>query len=661
MALQPIDQLNRSAFGTASRPADERDNGFSDLLRRSVDRLRELHHVERRQVPRGRSEIANPAEADTGAEVDAELRVTRRSADDAGQSEPGRVKFRKLGFGRDASNSGQPKSGNEDKAPAEVKPAAETDKVAAPVAEDGIAVAADIEDTVEIIAKDPNASERAPSDAVVAFVATDTTVTIVPVVPQGTAGNSTVPVEGSQFDAVEVAGIPLASMTPPPVLPPQSDAEAKPAAHSTPFAPVLNAFALTAESPKAIDGVMTELASATPLPAVPVANPSEPDRVETSVQLVLPQIVPSAAPGAPAVQPTTEVAPQPVVTQTTVQISATVMAPVPPVAEQSAEATQAMGLPVAATVVVADQAKQLVSRPTVAPALPVEEVQADDAAAAPALPTTPNAAAAETADPDPVLPLSGNANVAANPSANAANAASLGFVSPGAVSGVTTGSNQPDAIVATSTNGSSNVAAAVAELTAAAGTAEQAELAAPVDADVEAPTAHQNFVAHLQNADQSNSSSRASAPHQQQMAQLPERVADQVAVHISKALKGGDDRIKIELRPAALGHIEVQLKLAADGHVQAVIAADKPETLELMQRDARGLERALNDAGLKTDSGSLSFNLRGQDSQRDQARNEFSGRGGRGGVDVVRPEDDISAVEAMVALSRTNGGIDLRV
>jgi flagellar hook-length control protein FliK len=83
--------------------------------------------------------------------------------------------------------------------------------------------------------------------------------------------------------------------------------------------------------------------------------------------------------------------------------------------------------------------------------------------------------------------------------------------------------------------------------------------------------------------------------------------------------------------------------------------------MELMQRDARGLERALQDAGLKTDSGSLSFNLRGHDQQREHARNEHSGNGGAGGVDVVAPEDEISAVEAMVALSRANGGIDVRV
>jgi flagellar hook-length control protein FliK len=83
-----------------------------------------------------------------------------------------------------------------------------------------------------------------------------------------------------------------------------------------------------------------------------------------------------------------------------------------------------------------------------------------------------------------------------------------------------------------------------------------------------------------------------------------------VAVHIHRAVAKGHDRINIRLNPAELGHIEVRLKLGADGVTRAVVHADRPETLDLLQRDARGLERALQDAGLKTDSNSLSFSLR---------------------------------------------------
>jgi len=68
--------------------------------------------------------------------------------------------------------------------------------------------------------------------------------------------------------------------------------------------------------------------------------------------------------------------------------------------------------------------------------------------------------------------------------------------------------------------------------------------------------------------------------------------------------------VQIRLNPAELGRIEVKMEVSDDGHVRAVLAVDKPETLDLMQRDPRALERALQAAGLKTDQDSLNFSLR---------------------------------------------------
>lgn len=90
-------------------------------------------------------------------------------------------------------------------------------------------------------------------------------------------------------------------------------------------------------------------------------------------------------------------------------------------------------------------------------------------------------------------------------------------------------------------------------------------------------------------------------------------VTEQISVQISKAVKAGIDRIDIHLRPKSLGRVEVRLELAGDGRVSATVTVDIRETLDLLKTDARGLEKALDDAGLKADSNSLSFNLRGQD------------------------------------------------
>ena len=87
-------------------------------------------------------------------------------------------------------------------------------------------------------------------------------------------------------------------------------------------------------------------------------------------------------------------------------------------------------------------------------------------------------------------------------------------------------------------------------------------------------------------------------------------VTDQVNVQITKALENGLDKIEIHLKPANLGRVDVRMELSHDGRVQAVVTADNKDTLDLLQKDARELERALQDAGLQADSGSLSFGLR---------------------------------------------------
>ena len=95
-------------------------------------------------------------------------------------------------------------------------------------------------------------------------------------------------------------------------------------------------------------------------------------------------------------------------------------------------------------------------------------------------------------------------------------------------------------------------------------------------------------------------------------------VTEQVAVQILSAARAGFERISVELQPANLGRVDVELTIAADGRVQAVVTADKSETLDLLQRDAKGLERALQDAGLDADANSLEYSLRGEGDGADE-------------------------------------------
>ncbi|MGI9506426.1 MAG: flagellar hook-length control protein FliK, partial [Geminicoccaceae bacterium] len=66
----------------------------------------------------------------------------------------------------------------------------------------------------------------------------------------------------------------------------------------------------------------------------------------------------------------------------------------------------------------------------------------------------------------------------------------------------------------------------------------------------------------------------------------------------------------------------IELSFEGAGRISAVITAERPETLELLQRDSRLLERSLGDSGLKLTSDGLSFALK-QDQQQQQPGQNF--------------------------------------
>jgi flagellar hook-length control protein FliK len=137
--------------------------------------------------------------------------------------------------------------------------------------------------------------------------------------------------------------------------------------------------------------------------------------------------------------------------------------------------------------------------------------------------------------------------------------------------------------------------------------------------------------------------------------------AEQVALHISRAADQPGDKLTVHLKPADLGKVTIELDVGPDNRVIAVISVEKSETLDLLQRDARALERALNDAGLRADTGSLQFNLQGNG---DQAK----GNGRRDGLDgaIMMPEGsggeaDVPAPALYRPLILPEGRVDIQV
>lgn len=136
---------------------------------------------------------------------------------------------------------------------------------------------------------------------------------------------------------------------------------------------------------------------------------------------------------------------------------------------------------------------------------------------------------------------------------------------------------------------------------------------------------------------------------------------DQVALGIQRAARDGGGSISMQLSPTELGRIHVKLDIDDEKNVRASVSVERPATLDLLQRDVKALERALQDAGLKMDQGDLSFSLhRGGE---ESLAGEFSGNGqGSGPFEAGTADEDLPAEINQPAIIATGDGfVDVQI
>ena len=137
--------------------------------------------------------------------------------------------------------------------------------------------------------------------------------------------------------------------------------------------------------------------------------------------------------------------------------------------------------------------------------------------------------------------------------------------------------------------------------------------------------------------------------------------AQAIAVQIAHAAQGGVKRFEIRLDPPDLGRIEVRLEVTQDGRSSAHLLVERAETLDLLQRDARALERALQNAGLDTSEGGLKFSLKDQGLARHSAQ-QADIADTAGNTDDSNHEDEDRVVLGPGRwLNAAEGGLDIRV
>ncbi|MBN8181549.1 flagellar hook-length control protein FliK [Roseibium aggregatum] len=142
------------------------------------------------------------------------------------------------------------------------------------------------------------------------------------------------------------------------------------------------------------------------------------------------------------------------------------------------------------------------------------------------------------------------------------------------------------------------------------------------------------------------------------------QVATQVAAEIARNLKDGQTRFQMRFDPPELGRVEVEMKVSHDGKVQAHLRVDRPETLDMFLRDQRGLERALEAAGLNPDSDNLQFSLRqdgGQQFGSEQGGDGHQPASSGGGGTVSAEADPMLEDIVRMTIAEKRGGLDMKV
>ncbi len=191
------------------------------------------------------------------------------------------------------------------------------------------------------------------------------------------------------------------------------------------------------------------------------------------------------------------------------------------------------------------------------------------------------------------------------------------------------------------------------------------QLALGFEARDAAPDAQKPLISSNAVAPNFAMTAQANAPLQVQAQQAAEASRavplDNLAVEIATRASRGERRFDIRLDPPELGRIDVRLEIDSKGNTTTRLTVERTETLDMLQRDARGLEKALQNAGLKTDPGSLQFSLQ-QDPQaygRHGHGPEIHGR-----QDPVQTEGEAMAevsINSASLAAQLRGGVDIRI
>ena len=132
-----------------------------------------------------------------------------------------------------------------------------------------------------------------------------------------------------------------------------------------------------------------------------------------------------------------------------------------------------------------------------------------------------------------------------------------------------------------------------------------------------------------------------------------------IALSIAQKAQNGIQQFEIRLNPPELGRVDVRLEFGREGAVTTHLIVERPETLEMLNKDGRQLERALADAGVTIENDGLSFSLKDQQEGKEEQENPLgSDLDNQSGLDDS--SDDQSPTPAYQRITLP-GGLDIRI
>jgi flagellar hook-length control protein FliK len=117
-----------------------------------------------------------------------------------------------------------------------------------------------------------------------------------------------------------------------------------------------------------------------------------------------------------------------------------------------------------------------------------------------------------------------------------------------------------------------------------------------------------------------------------------------LAVTIAAKSVEGAKQFDIRLDPPELGRVDVRLSVDSTGKAQAHLTVEKPQTLDMLQRDSGSLQRSLKESGVDLSNNGLQFSLKNQQQQSASVPTPAQGR-----------KLSVTAIPAAVASTSTHG------